>query len=104
MSEWRERANRRRDERHTALPCIRPPSSSKRDTKKWCRGKVGAEHRPICVGYNALKNVTYAPDWKVLLCTECGKHLNYWMPCPWSETKEPTPSWASGTPALSISE
>ena len=96
MSEWRERANKRRDERQTKAPAIRPPSGSKKNTKKWCRGKVSVEHKPVCVAYNDLKNVHFSvPDWKVLVCSECKKELDHWWPCTWFKEKRDPPAWVS---------
>jgi hypothetical protein len=88
MSEWRERANRRRDERHTAIPDDAPRSKpGNKNTKKWCKGKVGREHKPICIDHNSIK------DWKILACTECGKHLDYYWPCRWWGEPHPAPAW-----------
>ena len=86
MGEWKERANKRRDERHTALE-VRAPSSNKKDTKKWCRGRVGREHKLACIGHNRIK------DWKILACTECGKHMDHYWPNPWRKSDEPAPEW-----------
>lgn len=94
MSEWRERANRRRDQRQTKLPAIRAPSASKKDTKKWCRGKVGVEHKPVCVAYDDHKRSSLrVSEWKILLCSTCKKELDYWWPSPfdWPGKKPQTP-------------
>lgn len=96
MSEWRERANKRRDERQVLVPCIRPPSSSNKDTKKWCRGKVGRAHKPVCVSYNELKRVSYFGQWKVLMCETCGKQLDHYWPSPFREGRViPIPEWVT---------
>jgi len=55
MKDWNESGIRRRDARQTILPDIRPPGRSAKDTRKWCRGKVGVEHKPVCVAYGELK-------------------------------------------------
>jgi hypothetical protein len=94
MSEWRENANKRRDERRTVVPSIRPQGGSKRNTKRWCRGVVGREHTPVCTDYNELKRATYAKDWKVLVCTTCGKELDNYWPCSWFKSDKPKkPAW-----------
>lgn len=101
MSEWRERANKRRDERQTKVPVVRPPSASKRDTKKWCRGKVGIAHKPVCVDYNDLKRSNYYTGWKVLVCEACQKQLDHYWPspfCPPAERPAP-PAWATSPPS-----
>lgn len=87
MSDYKESGIRRRDERHTATPDIRPPGGSKKNTKKWCRGVVGREHQPECRDDNRIK------DWKVLTCSACGKHLDYYYPSPWFRSKKPKPEW-----------
>lgn len=103
MSEWRERANRRRDERQTKVPKIRPPSGSKKDTKKWCRGKAGVSHKPVCVDYATHKRTNWPRnDWKLLICSECQKELDSWWPpiFSWETATEP-PDWVkSQSPAV----
>jgi hypothetical protein len=74
VSSWHERAIKRKDARHTALPVIRPPGGSRRNTKRWCRGKVGIEHKPECQTDKGICRH------KILVCTECGKHLDWWFP------------------------
>lgn len=92
-SDYRESSIKRRDVRHTAVPEIRPPSASKRNTKRWCRGKPGVEHKPVCVGYNEHKGVKFAPDWRLLLCEACGKTLARWWPSPWFKGEREPPAW-----------
>ena len=40
-----------------------------KDTKRWCRGKVGREHDP------KAKLLFPGGDWYVLVCRICGKQL-----------------------------
>lgn len=47
---------------------VRSYPSHKKDTKRWCRGKVGVEHIPEWV-----KN----PYMYVYACTSCGKHFDF---------------------------
>lgn len=94
MSEWKEGAIVRRDERQTKIPDIRKPSGSNKDTKKWCRGRVGRDHKLVCADYNTFKGTTYFKGWKVLVCESCRKQLDYYFPSPFSPTPEPPPSWA----------
>lgn len=73
---------------------------AKKNTKRWCRGKVGVEHTPEVVlnrwGYRP-ERCCAAPDWMTQLwrspwrcfhqrrCTTCGKILDYfldWKDCP----------------------
>lgn len=81
MSDWKQRSVQRRDERHTAVACIRPPSSSSKNTKRWCRGVVGREHQSKWVSYNEANRTTFAPaNWKILQCEVCRKQLDYHWP------------------------
>lgn len=98
MSDWRERANKRRDERQAKLPAIRVPGGSKKDTKKWCRGKVGVPHKPVCVAYDSHKRTNLrVPEWKILLCSECKKELDHWWPSPfaWWKKERTPPAWVT---------
>lgn len=75
---------------------VRAPSASKRDTKKWCRGKVGTPHTPKCVSYDDLKNRSFKiPQWKVLVCTVCQKQLAHWWPSPFRPTVDKAPDWVT---------
>lgn len=98
---WKERANRRRDLRQEKTPNEVPPpgaASAGKDTKRWCRGKVGVEHQPKCMGYNDLKGggriASMSRDWKILACTVCGKELAYWYPFG-SRKNNPKPEWVT---------
>lgn len=86
MSDYRQSANKRRDTRHTKLE-IRAPSGSKKDTKRWCKGHVGREHKLICVTDSFFK------DRHILRCETCGKKLDFWWPHPWN--KKPKPDWVT---------
>lgn len=96
-SSYRESSNKRRNERQTKVPVIRPPGSSKKDTKRWCRGKVGVDHKPVCIDYNDHKHTRYRFDvgkeWKILICSECKKELDTWWPSPWRKTATTPPDW-----------
>lgn len=81
--------------------------SKKKDTRKWCKGKKGVEHKKKCVDYRTTKGiVTNWPgvwannslfkDWKVLICTECGKELAHWTgKMPWETKSRPVPDWVT---------
>jgi hypothetical protein len=98
-SEYRESAIRRRDERQTKVPIIRRPSGSKKDTRKWCRGRIGVEHKPQCVSHDEWENrqdgSDWSKDWRVLVCEECGKQLDYWFPVPWWRDEKSPPNWVT---------
>jgi hypothetical protein len=68
-----------------------------KNKRDYCRGKEGLEHSPKCVDYNATKrNVggTFSIDWKLLVCTICGKELDFFMPNTWGKPK-PVPAWVT---------
>lgn len=54
-------------------------SRNKRDTKKWCRGKVGVEHQWEWINTSKLPNRTqfpgdtYLSHFEVQYCHKCGK-------------------------------
>lgn len=79
ISSYRYSGIKRRDTRNKRDE-VRPPSGSKKNTKRWCRGVVGREHdaewqsyveRKHCQGlfFEALKH------WSVLVCKSCGKEI-----------------------------
>ena len=87
---------------------VRPSSGSKKDTKRWCRGKKDVPHQPECRFYNDLKsgigdNGEYTKNWRVLVCAECGKELDRYWPMEMRvhskdgtvtvRPPEPPPSW-----------
>jgi ribosomal protein S25 len=84
MSEWKKAASDRRDERHIKDEKEVPKHSSKKNTKKWCRGKVGVEHKLECKKYNDVKNMSiiaqYYINARILICTVCGKELDAYLP------------------------
>ena len=50
--------------------------TSKRDTRRWCRGKVGVEHKAVWTYWMAcdIFGDRGSSFWR-LICQECGKHL-----------------------------
>jgi hypothetical protein len=105
MSEWKARAVRRRDARHTKSPTEIPKArvaNAKKDTKRWCRGKTGVEHSPKCVDYRGTKlapsdfrgrPINPYEGWKLLVCATCGKELDRYCPRRGND-KQPRPAWA----------
>lgn len=98
MKSWRESANQRRDARHTKSPDeVGKRPAAKKDTKKWCRGKVGVEHKPKCVDYRETKNnyagmgPGFSKGWKLLVCEACGKELDHYYP--FGKAKKNPPDW-----------
>jgi hypothetical protein len=83
---------------------VGPHHNKKKNTKKWCKGKVGKEHVPHITrsNYGRLSKCQPAP-WRVVgrygetmpikryicwhqrSCQNCGKVIEYWLPaeeCP----------------------
>jgi hypothetical protein len=93
MSDRKIDASKRRDIRRDK-PLDEPvkvPAKSK-NTKRWCKGKVGVEHKPRCVksksGSNNPEN--YSFHWRDLVCIQCGKVLDCYWPIRWRESSKPT--------------
>ena len=60
---------RRRFERQRPDTPEVPRHRSSKDTRKWCRGKTGIEHRV---------EVSYDRPWGVVhFCSVCGKHIEF---------------------------
>lgn len=97
MKEYKEENIKRRDERQTKISDeptqSLKPSSKKKDTKKWCKGKIGVEHQLKCVKYTDAKNLDHIRprqiSWRILVCTVCGKELEIY----YGRTTKPKPDW-----------
>lgn len=99
---WNARGVIRRDAKHTKTSDAHRPVAAKKDTKKWCGGKVGREHQTVARRYTDMKHIhrpelpTLYQGWWTLVCTACGKELeNYW-PLKNVEglvTNSPPPAW-----------
>ncbi len=72
-----------------ACACARPPETVTRprreDCRRWCLGKVGRTHKPEWRGYDAVKHNRVplgrpCSRWRLLVCTACGRHLDYDFP------------------------
>lgn len=65
-----------------------PPQPRKKDTKRWCKGKVGREHQGVCKtrfeveGRNDIRRPGepgWLSNWRYLVCRKCNKTLAYWF-------------------------
>ena len=97
-SSWRERANVRRSERQTAVPDDHKTRGvSKRDTKRWCKGKVGVEHKLVVkprseiAGKAHYQILTTSEKWLIRYCESCGKEVAWWYPM--GGMKREPPAW-----------
>jgi hypothetical protein len=97
VSDWSRKGSANRRDVRNAKDVVRQQSGSSRDTKRWCRGKAGVEHKPKCVDYRATKlsragyPESFLKGWKLLICTECGKELKTYFPF----GKGNPPSWVT---------
>lgn len=73
MSEWKAGAAQRRDERATKTDLPTRRSRGKKDTRRWCRGKVGVEHVTLPVIWFSMLGSTYGWD----ECTNCRKKFRW---------------------------
>lgn len=107
MSDQKEGASKRRDVRNVKdaeeVPKV---DGAKKKTRKWCKGKVGVEHTLVCRNYVDVKyggsyvigdNVTSLyQDWKLLMCSTCGKELEFWYPLFRNDPNVHPPAWVTG--------
>jgi hypothetical protein len=97
MSYGKESANRRRILRQGQTD-PRPVQSNKKDTKRWCRGKVGVEHQGKCMLWR--KWTTYPEGQEKrsyeLVCAECSRRLDFYFPS-LDEQRYPSkkPAWVT---------
>ncbi len=75
-----------RDARHTHNGPSEPAHRSSKNKKRWCRGKVGVEHKLVVV---VLRRFTLFPS-LVRHCSTCGKEFGTY-----SGTWGKPPEWAS---------
>lgn len=75
---WKGDAADRRDARNARTPEVdaNAKPAKKKNTKRWCRGKVGVEHVLECV----KKEYYSCSVFYVHACTTCGKELAWWHP------------------------
>lgn len=58
-------------------PTATSRKSKSKDTKKWCRGKVGIEHKMAWVDPYPNQYTRIRGVWYDYLCAECGKKFDY---------------------------
>lgn len=85
---------RRAADKREAHPVERAKRHGKKDTRRWCLGRVGRAHAGVCLNYYKAKGWTWPsppPKWLVLVCTRCGRELEHWHG---TSDKRPRPEWA----------
>lgn len=94
MSDHKQAAAQRRDERNVKTDERQHAQPAKKDKKKWCRGKVGVEHAPKCMPYAYRGG--FAVDWREFVCVNCGKRLEYYYPLFFKGAiNKPAPAWVT---------
>jgi hypothetical protein len=73
-SEWKQGSIERRDFRSSKSGPEVARKKSKKDTKKWCKGKVGVEHQLNRVPWKGAPNIADVDE-----CTKCGKNFGFFM-------------------------
>ena len=46
-----------------------------RDTRRWCRGKVGVEHEAVWQFWMECSWKKVSSDWQIKRCVRCGRQL-----------------------------
>lgn len=84
MSDWNERALARRNARQAPAVSEVPPVRSTKNTRKFCRGKPGVEHKLVVRNRGSIgKGIgveSYDKRWLVRHCSACGKEVDHWFP------------------------
>ena len=62
-----------------------PKHRSKKNTNRWCKGKVGREHIPVWIKNNKYEFVKDA-EWLDYACQECKKVIDSWYS--WKQTNK----------------
>lgn len=80
MSDWKQGAAKRRDERHTHGDPQAGKHRSKKDRRRWCGGKPGVEHEFLWRGlgdekYSGRPALAKTLNiWEIKVCQKCGKN------------------------------
>lgn len=103
---WKEGVAKHKVDRQTPAVAEVPGPRPRKNRKQWCRGKVGTEHKPVCRTYAETKPTCLlakdaggafrTADWRILVCTTCGKELDRYYPLNFAGSrwpKKPPPAW-----------
>jgi hypothetical protein len=90
---WKTAAAKRAAERHTHADVRPGKATNAKDTKRWCKGYVGREHKTDVKSAPDLKGWgDIFEDYQILYCVKCGKELARYYPSRlWAM---PKPAWA----------
>lgn len=83
MDDWKQSDLDHRDFQHIKTDGV-IPHRSKKDTKRWCKGKQGNEHKPAIVKISQFERFAWScnpASWHGCfhheVCSVCGKELRY---------------------------
>ena len=115
-SPWKESARKHKKFVQGGLE-TKPVGNKRKNRKKWCKGKVGVEHQPVCMDFHKVKNdytqhqpfkdkcYSTSDHWRVLVCAVCGKELDWYYPMEFNvqardgtticEKPDPPPPWVT---------
>lgn len=80
-SSWHASGLLVRDARADKTPDRSRPQPAKKDTKQWCKGRVGRVHQVV---WRRAKKYRFLTSWEKA-CLVCGKRLHWTMN--WDEVK-----------------
>ena len=69
----------------------------RKNRKRWCRGKLGVEHQPVCMTYREAKGAPLFPSQEAdrfLVCRVCGKELQHWWTM-FKSSRQNKPDWVT---------
>jgi len=93
--DYKEELNKHKEARQAPAENEEPKRLGKKDTKRWCKGKVGREHETVCMTYGEMKGESnyfgFFSNWYYLVCKKCGKELESWSPR--SKKRKAKPDW-----------
>lgn len=73
-----------------------PKHRSKKNTKRWCKGRVGIPHTPRWERRNKWAESLSS----VFVCQQCRKELDYWFDLPWRNGQKNVPPEVGSTEPL----
>lgn len=89
-SNWAYDNHLHRDALRDPKADLRPVGQIK-NTRRWCRGKIGVPHQLTVKTYREVKGPGWHPrgEAQILLCSVCGKELDQYRP------EHPSTDWPS---------
>lgn len=84
MSDWKKSGAARRDARSQKPPDEPRPIAAKKDTKRWCKGRIGVAH-----DLQHYLKPTYGSRLHVLACKTCGREIDTYYEAVWSRKTKP---------------